>query len=172
MARAADRAAALHRSCEAFLYREAELLDNGELHAWFGLLTTDIDYRVPVRVTRERAAGASPFSTRAFHLLEDWGSLQARVKRFDTDFAWSEDPPSRTRRFVSNVRVQAGEHDGEVQVKSNLLIYRARGDNPADLICGERHDTLRRADREWRLARRLVLLDHTSLPTETLAIFL
>jgi len=65
MARAADRAAALHRECEAFLYREAELLDSGELHAWFDLLTTDIDYRVPVRVTRERAAAASPFSARA-----------------------------------------------------------------------------------------------------------
>ena len=53
-----------------------------------------------------------------------------------------------------------------------MFIRHGHVHNPADLICGERHDTLRRVDRDWRLARRLVLLDHTSLPTENLAIFL
>jgi len=162
----------LYLECLRFLIHEAELLDNRQLHDWFALLTADIDYRVPIRVTRERLARESPFSEEAFHMVEDWGSLKTRVERFDTESAWSEDPPSRTRRFVSNVRVEAnGEHD-ELHVTSNLLMYRARGDTPAQLICGERHDVLRKVDGAWKIAKRLVLLDHTSLPTQNLAVFL
>jgi PAH dioxygenase small subunit len=43
---------------------------------------------------------------------------------------------------------------------------------PGQLLAGERHDVLRRVDGELRLARRVVLLDHTVLPMDNLAIFL
>jgi 3-phenylpropionate/cinnamic acid dioxygenase small subunit len=162
----------LDRETVAFLYREAELLDNQQLHEWLDLLTPDVDYRVPVRVTRERGATVSPFSETTYHLIEDWGSLKARVDRFDSESAWSEDPPSRTRRIVGNVRVAPAEEPDTVVAKSNLLVYRARGDNPADLLAAERHDVLKRVDGRLNLARRLVLLDHTFLPTHNLAIFL
>jgi 3-phenylpropionate/cinnamic acid dioxygenase small subunit len=161
----------LYLECTRFLNREAELLDNRQFREWLGLLAADIDYRVPVRITPDRQSGVSPFSNDAFHMVEDWGSLKTRVARFETDYAWSEDPPSRTRRFVSNVRVDASRPD-EVEVKSNLLLYRARGDAPAELICGERHDVLRQVEGQWKIAKRLVLLDHTSLPTQNLAVFL
>ena len=162
----------LYLEVQHFLIREAELLDNRRLHDWFALLAEDIDYRVPVRITLDRPSTASPFSDDAFHMVDDWGSLKARVERFDTEFAWSEDPPSRTRRFVSNVRIEPGAQAGELAVKSNLLMYRARGDAPPQLICGERHDVLRSVDGAWKIAKRLVLLDHTSLPTHNLAVFL
>src|SRR5581483_4503763 len=116
-----------------------------------------IDYRVPVRVTRERARG-SGFSETAWHMLEDFDSLETRVDRLDSEYAWAEDPPSRMRRFVSNVRIDE-ETDGEIRLRSNLMIYRGRYDSPTfDLICGERQDTLVRANGGLRLRRRLVLL--------------
>ena len=62
--------------------------------------------------------------------------------------AWTEDPPSRTRRFVTNVRVTAPVMDDEVVARSYLLIYRSRGDvRPADLLSAERTDRLRRERR-------------------------
>ncbi|HLQ32649.1 MAG TPA: aromatic-ring-hydroxylating dioxygenase subunit beta [Chloroflexota bacterium] len=162
----------LHHEALMFLVREAELLDNRDLHGWLAMLTPDIDYRIPVRVTRERAAAASEFSGTAFHMVEDWGSLKARVDRFDSEFAWSEDPPSRTRRLVGNVRVEPGETAAELSVKSNLLVFRAHGESAGNLLAAERCDALRRVGGELRLAKRLVLLDHTALPTHNLAIFL
>ncbi len=36
------------------LHREAELLDEGRLDEWLDLLTDDVTYQMPVRMTRER----------------------------------------------------------------------------------------------------------------------
>jgi 3-phenylpropionate/cinnamic acid dioxygenase small subunit len=51
---------------------------------WLQLLHPEIDYRVPVRVTRERAHGAG-FSEAGWHMLEDWDSLETRVLRLDSE---------------------------------------------------------------------------------------
>jgi 3-phenylpropionate/cinnamic acid dioxygenase small subunit len=155
-----------------FLNREAELLDDNKIREWFGLLDQEIDYKVPIRVTRERAAGPG-FSFEGWHMYEDYGSLEARVLRLETEYAWAEDPPSRTRRLVSNIRVDPGEAGHEIKVKSNFLIYRGRYDSPSfNLIAGERHDVLRRTNAELKLLKRLVLLDHATLATHNLALFL
>jgi 3-phenylpropionate/cinnamic acid dioxygenase small subunit len=154
-----------------FLVREAELLDTNQMHEWLELVDPDVSYQVPVRITRERTAGLG-FSTSGMHMDESFDSLRTRVARLDSDFAWAEDPPSRTRRFVTNLRVTAGENDGEVNVVSNLLLFRARFDTPANhLLSGERRDVLRRTDDGGlRLLKRLVLLDHTTLGTPNLGL--
>jgi 3-phenylpropionate/cinnamic acid dioxygenase small subunit len=157
--------------CIAWLNLEAELLDDNRQREWMELLDRDVDYRVPVRVTRERSRGAG-FSTQGYHMLEDHISLQTRVDRLDSEYAWAEDPPSRMRRIVSNVRL--GEvTDETVAVRSNFIYFRgARYDAPGhDLLVGERQDVLRRSVDGLRLLRRLVLLDHTTLGTPNLAFF-
>src|SRR5919199_5442314 len=154
-----------------FLFAEAELLDGNQLRAWLALLTPDVDYRVPVRLTRERGAGPG-FSDRSYYLKEDFGSLQTRVTRLESEHAWAENPPTRTRRLVANVRVRdpgAGDGAAEVAVKSNLAVYCYRGDTPVPIILtAERQDTLRHVEGAWRLARRLVLLDSTVLGLQAL----
>jgi ethylbenzene dioxygenase beta subunit len=156
-------------AAEEFLYREAELLDDGRFREWLDLLTEDVRYRVPVRVTRER--GESGVSAEMFHLDEDRDSLALRVDRLETGFAWAEDPPSRVRHFVTNVRPRP--QGDELAVRSNVLVYRARWDRGEhDLLSGERHDVLRPGPGGLRLAARTVVLDATTLPTLNLAIFL
>lgn len=164
-----DQDLRLVRRVEEFLFREAELLDAARFGAWLDLLTHDIDYRIPTRVTRERSALDLQFSHASFHMVEDRGSLAARVARFDTEYAWSENPPSRTRRFVSNVRLDAFE--GPLEVRSNLLFFWAREEGQV-LLSAERHDLIRVEDDGLRLARRIVFLDHTTLPIPNLAVFL
>jgi 3-phenylpropionate/cinnamic acid dioxygenase small subunit len=162
----------LRLECEEFLFREAELLDDRKLHEWFELVTDDIEYRVPRRVTRERGASQSEFSDDAFLYYEDAGTLKTRVKRYDSEYAWAENPPSRTRRLVSNVRVR-GEANDEIDVRNNLLLYRSQGDTTEyDLIVGERKDVLRRVDGSLKLAERVVHLDQTILGTRNLSFFL
>lgn len=159
---------------EDFLYREARLLDEQRLHDWLELVTEDIDYRVPVRTTRERGAEQSEFSRDANIFKEEFASLDARVRRFDKEYAWSENPPTRTRRFVTNVEIKAvRETDDEVDISSNVLVFRAKEDEvEPDFIAGRRADTLRRVDGELRLAERVVYLDHTVLDTRPLSVFL
>ncbi len=154
-----------------FLYEEAALLDGNRLDEWLALLTDDIVYQMPVRVTRER--GASDVSHDMYYFDENHATLRTRIARLHTDLAWAEDPPSRTRHCVSNVRVQPGAGPDELEVRSYLLLYRNRGDDPGhDLLSAERHDVLRRVDGAWRLTRRSILLDQANLGTRNLAIFL
>jgi 3-phenylpropionate/cinnamic acid dioxygenase small subunit len=156
---------------QSFLVREAELLDDNRLHDWLTLLADDIRYRIPIRVTRERSAGPG-FSKIGFHMDEDKGMLMTRVARLDTEYAWAEDPPSRTRRYVSNVRVDKVDDD-VLEVRSNLLVYRGRhGIGNDNLIGGERVDRLRRRGDGFEIAARTVYLDHATLKTHNLAIFL
>jgi 3-phenylpropionate/cinnamic acid dioxygenase small subunit len=145
---------------------EAELLDNNQMREWLALLAPEIEYLMPVRVTRERSAGPG-FRPDSFHMREDMGSIRARIERLETEYAWAEDPPSRLRRFVSNFRIRPGEDEDEIRALTNVLVFRGRYDLPSfELICAERRDILQRtSDGGLLLARREVLLDHTSVGT-------
>lgn len=155
-----------------FLVREAGLLDDNRLIDWLGLLEPDIDYRVPVRVARgTRTDGA--FSDRAFYYKEDAASLAARVERLGTDEAWSEHPPTGTRRMVGNVHVADEGADGRLVVRSNLAVFCYPDDSPTPaIVTADRHDTLRRHGDSWRLAARTVYLDGLVLGLRSLSIFL
>ena len=166
----------LQRECTAFLFHEAELLDAWRLEEWIALLTPDIDYRIPVRTTRMKKDGDG-FSKRAYVLEEDLSSIRMRAKRLESDFAWSENPRSRTRHMVSNVRVSTGDAEGDtaggVNVKSNSAVFCHRGDEPSPVILtGERQDVLQNTGGGWRLKKRLVLLDTTVLGMDAFSIFI
>ena len=160
----------LQYSVEQWLTHEAELLDNRRYRDWLGLLTDDVVYRMPVRVTSAHSLDDSTLEDMD-HFDEDRYSLVKRVERFETEHAWTEDPPSRTRHYVTNVRVR--EEGDELVVKSYLLLFRSRGDvREPDLVSAERTDLLRRVDGELRLARREVLVDESVLRTQNLAVFI
>ncbi len=168
----------LSSSCERygrvvdFLYREAELLDDRRHRDWLALLTEDVTYRAPVRITTAHSLADSALADMG-HFDEDGYSLTKRVERLETEHAWAEDPPSRTRRFVTNIRCWEGDSSGEVLVRCNLLVFRSRGDvQPSDLISAQRTDLLRDEGEGLRLARREILLDESVLRTQNLAVFL
>ncbi len=163
-----------HVDAEAFLLREAELLDDLEERTWLTeMVSRDIVYRVPIRETVERARGRG-FQESTFHLDETYGSLDTRVTRGETKYAWAEDPPSRVRHFITNIRVRATDpaEADVLDVRSNFLIYRTRQDQTTpSLLSGERHDRLRRENGCWRLLRRMVYLDSTVIGTHNFSLF-
>jgi len=158
-----------------FLYDEARLLDQIRLKEWAALLDTDLKYRVPVRQTRSLADQADSFVRSVQHYYDDYRSIMGRVMRLTaTKSAWAEDPPSRTRRLITNVMVETTDKPDEYAVVSYLLLTRSRFNHDEyDLISGERHDVLRQAaDGSFKIAQREVLLDQAVLGTPNLAIFL
>ncbi len=155
-----------------FLHYELKLLDDRNFDDWLMVLSTDIDYKVPVRVTKEKDEGKE-FSNKSFHYLDDYYSIQMRINRLKTKHAWAEDPPSRTRHFISNIQVSPALKDNEYHVTSNLMVYRGRGDSPlGDILSGERHDLIRKIRNGWEVGKRTVLLDQTTLPTFNLSFFI
>lgn len=155
-----------------FLYEEAHLLDHRRFRDWLALLTDDISYRVPARQNR-RAGATGEVSDETAIFAEDMASLKVRVDRLGTTSAWAEDPPSRTRHLVSNVRLRPAPHPEELEVESSILVYRGRSNQTQpDIFCGERHDVLRKVEGAWRLARRTVVLDQVLIGARHLSVFL
>lgn len=161
-----------HQEVHQFLVQEADLLDSRRYQDWLGLFTEDILYKMPVRVTRAYTLEGSILEDMD-HFNEDMYSLQKRVDRFATEHAWTEDPPSRTRHFVTNVRVYLGDEDDELLVKSYLLLFRSRGDNrEPDILSAERTDIFRREGERHKIAEREILVDESVLNTQNLAVFM
>jgi 3-phenylpropionate/cinnamic acid dioxygenase small subunit len=165
-----------HLEAHQFLVDEAYLLDAQQYDAWLDTLTDDIRYVMPVRVTTARGAGfdASPGRGPGMaHFDDDKYSLSLRVARFATEHAWTEDPPSRLRHFVTNVRTFAGEDEAHLLVQSAELLFRSRGDvNESALVSCGREDVLRWCDDRWKLAHRSIIADEAVLRMQNLAVFL
>jgi phthalate 3,4-dioxygenase subunit beta len=160
-----------HLAAHRFLVEEAAMLDAGEWAHWLELLTDDVRYVMPVRVTTVHDAGYDARTDMA-HFDEDRYAIEKRVQRLLTDHAWTEDPASRTRHLVTNVRTFAGV-GGRIDVESSLLLFRSRGDDrPAEYVCALRRDVLRVDDGVVRLAARRITVEESVLRTQNLAIFL
>lgn len=161
----------LHHQVHEFLVYEAEALDERRYRDWLAMLTDDVEYRMPVRVSSAGALATSLLD-HMDHFAEDRYSLGKRVERFETDFAWTEDPPSRVRHIVTNVRATRTTSE-DTHVRSYLLLFRSRGDSrEAEYVAAERHDRLRPVAGGLRLARRFIVVDESVLRTQNLAIFL
>ncbi|MDO8363960.1 MAG: 3-phenylpropionate/cinnamic acid dioxygenase subunit beta [Actinomycetota bacterium] len=163
----------LHGDIVEHLEDEAQLLDEDDLMGWIQLLAEDLVYRAPIRCFTERGSG-SPFDEEAAHFEENAMTIFLKVMRLtQTSSAWAENPASRTRRIVSNVRVHETDVDGEYRVDSSILLLRSRYDDTHyDLLSGRRVDCLRRADSGFRLASRTIYFDQTALGVSNLAVYL
>jgi 3-phenylpropionate/cinnamic acid dioxygenase small subunit len=156
---------------EQWLYTEAQLLDDIDFDDWFNLMHSSLRYQMPVRINKE-GVERPDYSTDMFTFNDDIELLKLRVERLKTDYAWAEIPPSRTRRFVSNVRIKEFVEGEKAAVNSYLLIYRSRStDIHHDLISGERKDEFMFEGGKWKLSKRVFIVDQTTINTRNLAIF-
>lgn len=165
----------LQHQVREFLHHESALLDDRLLKEWLAeCVDEQIRYVVPLRFTQMKEDGDG-FNFGAPLQDDDWNAMTMRVNRFDSKAAWSENPPTRYRHFITNVRigtVSPGETQSsfDVEVKSNVLLYRTRGESHShDLLSAERHDVLRFRDGDVRLKCRTVLGDFATVGTHNLS---
>ena len=164
----------LQHEIEQFLYREAAIIDDRRYVDWLELFTDDCLYYMPTRYNRTRREAALEFSRadEVAHFDDDKASLRVRVKRLLTGQAWAEDPPSRTRHMITNVRIEWLDA-GELLVHCCFHTHRARLERDVETFIGRREDTLRRQpDGDWRIAKRVLFLDQTVLLAKNVSIFL
>lgn len=157
-----------------FLYHEAELLDDRMFREWWALFSDDLVYWMPARWNLFKGP------TKVDEELEQRGglyyfndtkeSLRLRVERLYTGTAWSESPPSRTRHFISNIRVKQ-EADDELEVRSNFLVYRTRLEHDRDQYVGGRIDRIRQVGKDFVIARRTIVLDQAILDAKNISVF-
>lgn len=162
--------AAVRDSITEFLHREAYMLEQRRFRDWLAFLAPELTYEMPVRVTRELGAEweLSP-NAHVFH--DTKRTLEIRIERLETEFAWAEQPPSRTRRYITNVMIEAAGAE-DYLVCSNCLIYRSRGDDPnPSLLSIQRRDLLRKDGETWLIVERWGALDQSLVNAHNLSIF-
>ncbi|MGC8470898.1 MAG: aromatic-ring-hydroxylating dioxygenase subunit beta [Acidimicrobiales bacterium] len=162
----------LQHAVERFLYLESEILDDRRFEEWLSLFSADATYEAPLRVTRDRQA--SQLSERGRLFSDTKATLEVRVRRLLSEYAWAEQPPSRTRHFVSNVRARWLD-DGAIAVRSNVLVYRNRAERTDfELYSADRHDELVMTSGAamFSIRRRWFVVDQSNMSGDSLSIFL
>ena len=152
----------LQYEVEQFLYHEAALLDDRRFGEWLALIADDIHYWMPIRrtVTVEnlRLEYSRPDGMAYFD--DDRTDLRMRVEKLQSNSAWSENPPSRTRHLVSNVRILEVK-GSEIALEAAIHLYRSRLNDKIDHWIGKRRDGLRRVDGGFQIFQRHIFLDQT-----------
>lgn len=149
---------------EAFLYREARLLDDMRLDEWLGLFTEDGVYWIPID-------DAKPVEWNTSHVYDPPLRREERVHHLLHVPFPAQAPRSRTVHVVANVEVDRdgrGGGDGggdDVTVRSNQLVYEVRLGDFRQVGLGEVRPIvstvehrLRRVDGDLRIARKKILL--------------
>ena len=170
---------------EQFYYREARLLDERCFQQWLGLIDQSIEYSIPTRyvpqpdpqlqgseaflsIEREldRADGGKGAPLRHDHFLETF----VRTIRPYKINSWSESPAPRTRRFISNVEVTAGDNEDEYRVYSNFQLFYSHVGADNHTYSGGRRDLLKETDGQFRLLKREIITDWDIITAPTMAL--
>jgi p-cumate 2,3-dioxygenase beta subunit len=142
---------------EDFVYTEAELLDAWRLDDWLALCTEDVVYEVPSTTLPDGVPARS-----LFLVHNDRFMLESRVKRLLSRNAHAENPRSRTRRLITNVRVTDADTGDEANVRVAFHVFRFRDDEVHQYV-GQYRYRLRLTDEGPRIAYRRATLDFDSL---------
>ena len=141
---------------EEFLYDEAALLDEWRLREWLALLTEDATYEVPATDVPDGDPKDS-----LFLVADNADRIRMRVDQLLGKSAWAENPPSRTRRLINNVRIR--EVDGDtIRVTANFAVYRMRSGH-VDTYVGRYEYTLVERNGALKIRHRKAILDLEAL---------
>ena len=163
--------AALQFEVEQFLYHEAALLDDRKYEQWLTLIADDIHYWMPIRRTVGFKDTDKEFTALGENSFfdEDKEYLAMRVDKLTNELSWSENPASRTRHMISNIRIVDVQND-DIKVELAFHLYRSRLDNKIDNWVGRRCDGLRRNGTSFELFQRHIFLDQTIINATNMSI--
>ncbi|HTK62423.1 MAG TPA: aromatic-ring-hydroxylating dioxygenase subunit beta [Pseudonocardia sp.] len=150
----------LYAEYTLWLNDEAEQLDRHRYSEWLERLAPDLHYTVPGRTDGPDGVveGAS------HHIDETYRSMTTRIKRISGATNFAETPRTRTRRFVTNIRLSPESTPDRLVGSSYLLLTRSRGLRAElEMVPCERTDELVRIDGQLKLRRRQVLVDQATL---------
>lgn len=162
-----------HYEIADFLYAEAELLDDWRFRDWLKVVAPDIRYFMRTGAnaqTRDRRRHVGPPTTWIFN--DNWFQLERRIARLETGMAWAEEPPSRTRHIVSNLRIRETEDGQGFEVRCNYLLHRSQKEKDYVSYIGMRIDHLRRADNGhgYEIYGRDIVLDQVVITSHNLSV--
>jgi p-cumate 2,3-dioxygenase beta subunit len=142
---------------EEFLIEEVALLDDWRLTEWRTLFIEDCRYLVP------NLAGDpyAPYESTLYMIADDGHHLTERVKRLGKKTAHAEQPRSRTRHLISNVRILERNADF-LKAQCGFTTYRT-AQEITDTYFGRHEYRLIEQDGVVRIEEKRTILDMGAL---------
>ncbi len=152
-----DDALLLRLRVEDFLWMEADLIDQWLLDEWLALFSDDAHYYVPPSDVDGDSANPD---TSLFYIMDDRRRMEERVIRLKKIGAHSEQPRSKVRHLVSNIRAR---REGErVHARSSFAVWRNK-DATSDVFVGHYLHELIEAEGGFKIAKKTCVLDMEAL---------
>ncbi len=150
--------AELERSLQAFVVREARLLDEMQLDQWNALFADDGIYWLPV------SPEASDPRLHASHLYDDRMLRQVHIERLRSAQAHSQQPAGRCHHLLQQPEViDFNEVDNRFCIRTPFLYTELRAGRTVSLPGVARHE-LRRSESGFLIVLKRVDLLHASQP--------
>lgn len=148
---------------QELLLFEARLLNERHFEQWLTLLTGDVVFWVPARP--DQPDGRQEASI----VFDDRDLLESRIWRLRHPKMWSQLPPARAVRIVSNIMLDDGfEANGTVHSAFIMLEYRQNEQRvfggTYEHVLRQEGDTLKIAHKTVRLVNSDAVLSNLALP--------
>jgi p-cumate 2,3-dioxygenase beta subunit len=153
---AEDAAAFTRGEIEEFLIYEATLLDEWRLEEWLALMAPDARYLVPPLDMPD-----ADHRDTLFLIADDRRTLASRVRQLLSGTTWAENPRSRTRRLITNVRLLA-VNGTEARLTANFAVWRFQHEQ-SDVYVGRYLNVLVRGPSGLLFRERRAVLDLETL---------
>ena len=135
---------------EDLLYREARLLDDLRHQEWLAMLDENATYWIPCN-----GKGTDP--NREISLVfDDKHRLTDRIGRLQSGLAHAQNPPSKTKRLVSNVQIENAT-ENTATILSGFILYELRRGKER-VFAGRYEHRLHLVDGTWKIASKKVVL--------------
>ncbi len=141
---------------ERFLIDEAALLDEWRLEEWLVLMAEESRYLVPPLDQPD-----ADHRDTLFLISDDRRSLASRVRQLLSGTTWAENPRSRTRRLVTNVRLLEVAGDA-ARTTANFAVWRFQHEQ-TDVYVGRYLNVLVRGASGLMFRERRAVLDLETL---------
>lgn len=148
---------------EEFLYGEARLLDERRFDEWLKLFTDDGLYWVPINENSDPNKEPSI-------LYDDALTREQRVHQLLHEPHYSQLPPSRTVRLISNVEVHPDNGSDSCVIYCNVAIFELRPGDFRQSGLGQQRSIVGRCEYRlrhegsWRISLKKVVLIDRDLP--------
>ncbi len=138
-----------------FLFEEAGLLDERQFDQWLALYSDDAIYWAPAN----RLDAKPDEQVAIYH--DNHARLKERLARMRSSRFWAQNPPSRTTRTVSNIRV--GSRGELLEVESRFILVELRHHRSTTFSGLYRHQ-LRQNNGDYQICRKEILLIQNNEP--------
>lgn len=155
-------AASLKERVEAFLFREAEYLDEHKWDEWLELFDPEAEYWIP-SWDSEYEYTTNPDNEISLMYYRDRSGLEDRVFRLRTGRSSASIPLPRTCHLISNVRPTLNK-DGTCSVKANFTSYVFRR-NTTQNFFGYYEYLLIPHENDWRIKKKKIIVINDYIDT-------